>query len=141
MPLTLELANRIIAACLAKGRSDGFKPLTIAVLDPGGHPIAFQREDGSANLRPAIAIAKASGALGLGISSRAIGAIATERPTFIASLHALAPGGLVPAAGGVIVEAQDGAVIGAVGVTGDTSDNDELCALAGIAAAGLSARP
>lgn len=139
--LTLELANRIIAAGLAKGRFDGLKPLTIAVLDPGGHILAMQREDGSSNLRPAIAVAKASGALGLGISSRAIGAIAAERPTFLASLHALAPSGLIPAAGGVIVQAQDGAVIGAVGVTGDTSDNDELCALAGIAETGLTARP
>ena len=139
--LTLALANRIISASLAKARSDGLKPLTIAVLDPGGHLIALQREDGSSNLRPAIAVAKANGALGLGISSRAIGAIAVERPTFLASLHALAPSGLVPAAGGVIVQALDGALCGAVGVTGDSSDHDELCALAGIAEAGLIAQP
>ena len=139
--LTLALANRIISASLAKARSDGLKPLTIAVLDPGGHLIALQREDGSSNLRPAIAVAKANGALGLGISSRAIGAIAVERPTFLASLHALAPSGLVPAAGGVIVQTLDGALCGAVGVTGDSSDHDELCALAGIAEAGLIAQP
>jgi uncharacterized protein GlcG (DUF336 family) len=83
---------------------------------------------------------KASGALGIGVSSRKIGEVATERPSFIASLDAIAPHGVVPAAGGVIVVDGDGVPIGAVGVTGDTSDNDEACALAGIAAAGLTAQ-
>ena len=138
--LTLEHAKAIVTAALARAREMMLKPLTVAVLDAGGHLIALQREDDSSNLRPAIAEGKARGALAMGISSRAIASMAVERPTFVASLHGLAPGGLVPAAGGVIVVDDHGAALGAVGVTGDTSDNDETCALAGIAAAGLSAR-
>ena len=136
--MTLDQANRIITAALAKGRELGLKPLCVAVLDEGGHLLAMQREDGSSSMRPQIAIAKAAGSLGLGVSSRKIGEMAAERPTFVASLASLAPQGLVPAAGGVIVAGAD-APLGAVGITGDTSDNDELCALAGLAAAGLSA--
>lgn len=138
--ITLAQAQAIASATLRKGRELALKPLTVAVLDPGGHLVALQREDGSSNLRPAIATAKASGALALGVSSRKIGEMAAERPTFVGSLSGIASGGVIPAAGGVIVVAADGAVIGAVGVTGDTSDNDEICACAGIAAAGLSAQ-
>lgn len=138
--ITLDQANTIIAAGLAHGREIGLKPLSIAVLDAGGHLLAFQRQDGASTLRPQIACAKAAGALGLGISSRKIGDMAVERPTFIASLGPIAPHGVVPAAGGVIVVDGAGAPIGAVGVTGDTSDNDEACALAGISAAGLRAQ-
>lgn len=98
--------------------------------------MAFAREDRSSTLRPQIATAKASGALAMGMSSRAIAEVAAERPTFIAAAAGLNPAGIIPAAGGVLIQA-DGAVIGAVGVTGDTSDNDETCALAGIAAAGV----
>jgi uncharacterized protein GlcG (DUF336 family) len=137
--LTLDQANRIVAAALAKGRELGLKPLCVAVLDKGGHLVALQREDGASNLRPQIAIAKASGALGLGISSRKIAEMAAERPTFIASLDNLAVQGIVPAAGGVLAALND-ALVGAVGVTGDTSDNDETCALAGLAAATLTAQ-
>lgn len=136
--ITLDQANRIVAAALTKGRELGLKPLCVAVLDSGGTLIAMQRQDGASSLRPQIAVGKAAGALGLGISSRKIGEMASERPTFVASLASLAPQGLVPAAGGVIIAGANGP-IGAVGVTGDTSDNDELCALAGIAAAELSA--
>ena len=135
--LNLGQANCIVTAALAKGRELGLKPLCIAVLDCGGHLVALQREDSSSNLRPQIAIGKASGALGLGVSSRKIADMATERPTFIASLASLATQGVIPAAGGVLV-AVDGKLVGAVGITGDTSDNDETCALAGIAAAGLA---
>ena len=138
--ITLTQAQTAIAAAIAKGRELGLNPLTVAVLDAGGHLTALGREDGSSTLRPQIAIGKASGALGLGISSRKIGDNAVARPTFFASLHSLAPYGVVPAAGGVIVVGTDGVPIGAVGVTGDTSDNDEACALAGIAAAGLVAQ-
>lgn len=138
--ITLAQAQTIITAALAKGREMGLKPLTVAVLDPGGVAIALAREDGSSNLRPQIAAAKASGALGLGLSSRKIAEMAAERPTFIATLAPLSPQGLVPAAGGVIVVDESGKVLGAVGITGDLSDNDEACALAGIAAAGLRAQ-
>jgi uncharacterized protein GlcG (DUF336 family) len=139
-PITLDQATTVIAAAFAKGRELGLKPLSVAVLDAGGHLIAFQRQDGAAILRPQIAIGKASGALGLGVSSRKIGEMAGERPTFVGALGSLAPQGVVPAAGGVIVVDEFGFLIGAVGITGDLSDNDEVCALAGIAAAGLKAQ-
>lgn len=140
MAITLAQANTIIAAALEKGHELKLKPLSIAVLDPGGHLIAFQREDGASNLRPQIAAGKASGALALGVSSRKIGEMAAERPTFITTVSQIATGGLIPAAGGVLVTDKTGALIGAVGVTGDTSDNDEACALAGVEAAGLSVK-
>ncbi|ATE67472.1 GlcG/HbpS family heme-binding protein [Rhizorhabdus dicambivorans] len=138
--ITLEQANAIITGAFAKGAELGLKPLGIAVLDAGGHLIAFQRQDGTSTLRPQIATAKASGALALGISSRKIADMAAERPSFVASLGPIASHGVLPAAGGVIVVGADGRAIGAVGVTGDTSDNDELCALAGISAAALTAQ-
>jgi uncharacterized protein GlcG (DUF336 family) len=138
--ITLDQANTIIASAFAKGKELGLKPLSVAVLDAGGHQIAFQRQDGSSTLRPQIAAAKAAGALGLGISSRKIADMVAERPIFVASLGPISPQGVVPAAGGVIVVGADGKPIGAVGTTGDTSDNDELCTLAGIAAAKLSAQ-
>ena len=136
--ISLEQANIILAGALKEGGALGLKPISIAVLDSGGHLVAFAREDGSSNLRPQIATAKASGALALGVSSRTIGEMAIERPTFVNAAAGLNPAGIVPAAGGVLIRNADGQVIGAVGVTGDTSDNDEKCALAGIAAAGLS---
>ena len=136
--ITLELASKIVTATLQRRVELGFKPLCVAVLDSGGHLVALQREDGASTLRPQIAIAKAGGALALGISSRKIAEMALERPTFISSLGPISPHGVVPAAGGVLVVDADGQLVGAVGVTGDTSDNDEACALAGIAAAGLS---
>lgn len=137
--LSLDDANSIVAASLAEAARLKLKPLTVAVLDPGSHLLALQRQDGSSNLRPQIAIAKASGALALGVSSRNIAAMAAERPSFVAALGAIAGQGVIPAAGGLIIAGPEGGVLGAVGVTGDTSDNDELCALAGLAAAGLSA--
>lgn len=138
--ISLEQANTIIAAALAKGLEMKLKPLTVAVLDPGGHVISLQRQDGSPNLRPQIATGKASGALGMGYSSRKIAEMAAERPGFVASLGQISVQGLLPAAGGVIVVDADDTVLGAVGISGDTSDNDEICALAGIAAVGLAAR-
>ncbi|HTK33853.1 MAG TPA: heme-binding protein [Caulobacteraceae bacterium] len=137
--LTLDEANRIIVGAFAEGQKRGLKPLTVAVLDAGGHILALQRPENASNLRPQIAIAKASGALDLGISSRKIGEMAADRPSFVASLGGIASNGLVPVAGGVLVARGD-TVIGAIGITGDTSDNDELCALAGAAAAGLEGR-
>ncbi len=138
--ITLDQSNQIIAAAFAEGRKLGLKPLSVAILDAGGHMLAFQRQDGASTLRPQIAVAKAAGALALGISSRKIGDMAAERPTFIASLGPISPHGVVPAAGGVNVVDAAGLAIGAVGITGDTSDNDEACALAGIVAAGLTAQ-
>lgn len=138
--ISLEQANAVIAAALDHGRELGLNPLSVVVMDAGGHLVALQRQDGASTLRPQIAAAKAGGALALGISSRKIGDIAVERPSFVATLGPIAPHGVVPAAGGVIVVDAGGSPIGAVGITGDTSDQDEACALAGIAAAGLKAR-
>jgi uncharacterized protein GlcG (DUF336 family) len=138
--ISLDQANTIIAGALAKGRELGLRPLSVGVLDAGGHLLAFQRSDGSANLRLEIVMAKAGGALGMGLSSRRIGEMAVERPHFIASLGMIAPHGMAPVAGGVIVVDDSGRAIGAVGVSGDTSDNDEVCALAGIAGVGLKAQ-
>lgn len=138
--ISLEQANHIVTAALAHGQALKLKPLSVTVLDAGGHLIAFQRQDGASILRPQIATAKASGALALGVSSRKIADMAAERPSFVAALGPIAPHGVVPAAGGVIVVDADGVTIGAVGITGDLSDNDEACALAGIEAAGLVAQ-
>jgi len=138
--ISLAQANAIIAGAFAKGAEQSFKPLSVAVLDAGGHLIAFQRADGASFARAQIATGKAAGALALGVSSRKLGAMAEERPWFVGAFASSAPHPVIPAAGGVIVEGADGAPIGAVGVTGDTSDNDEIAALAGIAAAGLTAQ-
>jgi uncharacterized protein GlcG (DUF336 family) len=136
--ISLDQANILIAAAFAKGKALGLKPLTIAVLDAGGHVIALQRQDGASNHRPQIAIGKANGALALGVSSRQVEELANKRPSFVAALGPIFPQGIIPAPGGIILVGTDGAPIGAVGVTGDTSDNDEACAIAGAAAAGLT---
>ena len=135
--LTLSQANALIDAAFAKGAALGLKPLTVTIHDPGGHLIACQRQDGASNMRVKLAGGKACGALALGVSSRTIGDMALDRPHFVAAVDTMSEGGMVPAAGGVIVCDADGAVLGAIGVTGDTSDNDEACALAAIASQGL----
>lgn len=138
--LTLAQANSLIDAALAKGAELGLKPLTVTVHDPGGHLIACQRQDGASNMRVKLAGGKAGGALALGVSSRTIGDMALDRPHFVAAVDTMSEGGMVPVAGGVIVCDTRGTVIGAIGVTGDTSDNDEACALAAIASQGLRAK-
>lgn len=137
--LTLARANRIIREAFAKGAALGLKPLTIAVLDAGGHLVALQRADGSSILRPQIAMGKAYGALSVGMGSRWLNAQAESRPHFLEGLSAVSGGRIVPVPGGVLVRDAKGGVLGAVGITGDTSDNDEACAIAGIEAAGLVA--
>jgi uncharacterized protein GlcG (DUF336 family) len=134
--LTLDL----ITATLEEGRKRGFQPLSVVVLDAGGHVVAFQRENGASVGRFQIALGKAGGALFLGVSSRKIAAMAAERPSFVASLGTLPTSGVVPAPGGLILVDAEAHPIGAIGVTGDTSDNDETCALAAIDAVGLRAR-
>jgi uncharacterized protein GlcG (DUF336 family) len=136
--ISLAQANAIITGAIAEAQKRTLKPLGIAVLDAGGHLIAFQRQDGASTGRLQIASGKAAGALFLGLSSRKIADMATDRPTFLASLGPIAPAGVVPAAGGVIVVDEAGMAIGAVGISGDLSDHDEACVLAGIAAAGLT---
>lgn len=139
--ITLDQANAVIAGAFEKAQELALKPLGVAVLDAGGHLIAYQRQDGASTGRLQLAMGKAAGALFLGISSRKIGDMAGERPTFLASLGPIAPAGVVPAAGGVIVVDESGYAIGAVGISGDLSDKDEACTLAGIVAAGLNAQP
>lgn len=135
--LTLEKANRVIAEALASAGELGLNPLGIVVLDAGGHLIAAQRQDGSPLMRLDIAWGKAYGALAYGAGTRRLNAAALERPHFVNAFVAASGGKVIPVPGGVLVRNAAGDTIGAVGVSGDTSDNDEACALAGIASAGF----
>jgi uncharacterized protein GlcG (DUF336 family) len=138
--LTLEQADKIIEVALATGRQMKMNPLTIAVVDDGGHMKAFKRQDGpGAALRPHVAYGKAFGAVGMGRSSRFLMQMAAERPNFVNALAAASGGQLIPVPGGVLIKEGSGDIIGAVGVSGDTSDNDEAAAKSGIEAAGLVA--
>lgn len=139
MKVTLEQASIIADRTLAKGRELDCQPLTVAVLDDGGHLVVLKREDGSGILRPQIAVGKAWGALGMGRPSRFIEKLARDRPYFVDALSDLSQGRLVPVAGGVLIRSADGGLLGAVGVSGDVSDRDETCAVAGVEAAGLVA--
>lgn len=135
--ISLDQANQIIAGAFDKSGVLGAKPLAVAVVDAGGHLLAYQRQNGASIGRFQLATGKACGALFFGVSSRKIADMAAERSTFIAAAAAAAPSGLIPSAGGVIVVDDSGAVVGAVGISGDTPDTDEACALAGIARVGL----
>lgn len=137
--LPLEKARAIIAAALAEGRRRGLQPLTVVVLDGGGHIVSLDREDGSGTLRVEIARGKASAALGVGIGSGTIGARNEGRDAFLASVAAASGGEFIPVPGAALVLDDDGRAVGAVGVTGDTSTEDEACAIAGIEAAGYRA--
>lgn len=139
--LTLSQASLVVDAALAEARRMKLAPMTVVVLDAGGHPVALKREDGSGILRVEIAGGKAWGALGVGAGSRVLAdrvASGAAGAAFVAAASVASGGRLVPVAGGVLVRDAGGLVIGAVGVSGDLSDKDELCALAGIAAAGLT---
>lgn len=139
--LTLAIASRIVDAALDAARQQDLPPLSVAVLDAGGHLVAFKREDDSGILRPQIAVGKAWGALGMGTGSRALVERAATHPSFIGALAAASEGRLVPVPGGVLVRSGSGsgAVLGAVGVSGAMPDQDESCAVKGIEAAGLRA--
>jgi uncharacterized protein GlcG (DUF336 family) len=139
MALTLAQASRIVDGALEKGHDLKCAPLTVAVLDAGGHLVAFKREDHSGIMRPDIAIGKAWGALGMGFGSRELFERAAKQPMFITALTAASAGRLIPVPGGVLIKDAAGEIIGGVGVSGDTSDRDELCCVAGITAAGLTA--
>jgi len=139
--IALNDARTIVDAALEFARSRQFPPMTVAVLDPAGQLVAFAREDGSSLLRERIARGKAHGALHMGVGSRSLAARAESHPAFVNSLVALAGGELVPVPGGVLIRDDDDALIGAVGVSGHLSDDDEACAVHGIAAAGLRADP
>ncbi|MEM1199240.1 MAG: heme-binding protein [Pseudomonadota bacterium] len=139
MALRLAKANLIIRAAFKKAAELELNPLTIAVLDAGGHLVALQRADGSSIMRPQIAHGKAYGALAMGMGSAALENAFKDRPHFGAGLNAVSVHGIVPVAGGVLIRNKRGQIIGAVGITGDTSDNDMAAAVAGVEAAGFEA--
>lgn len=139
--LSLAEANAIVTEALRLGRAEGMLPLTVVALDAGGRPVALQSEDGSGLLRFDIAFGKAWGALGMGISSRLIRDRLAARPAFQAALAAASDGRFVPVPGGVLVEDAEGVTVGAVGVSGDTSEKDEYCAVEAIRRAGLVPEP
>ena len=141
MTLTLDNARTIIAATREHSSTAALKPITVVVLDAGGHVVAVEREDGSSNKRFEIAFGKAHGALSLGMGSRSLMSRAEQQPYFIAAVTSAVGGALVPVPGGVLIKDNKGLLIGAVGVTGDSSDNDEAAAVAGIERAGLTAQP
>jgi uncharacterized protein GlcG (DUF336 family) len=138
MTITLRKARQIIKATLAKGGEMELKPLSVIVLDAGGHPIAFERSDGAAPGRYAIAHGKAYGAVMLGMAGKAQMARAEQQAYFMDAVNGVFGGAVVPVPGGILVRDKKGQVIGAVGVTGDTSDNDEVAGLSGIEAVALT---
>lgn len=137
--ITLQQANVIIENAFNKGQALGLAPLTVAILDAGGHLKALARQDKATFLRPQIAFGKAWGSLALGMASRTLFSIGEERPMFMNSLINLSEQKMIPVPGGVLVKDAQGNTLGAVGITGDTSDNDEACAVAGIESTGLIA--
>ncbi|SDT37144.1 Uncharacterized conserved protein GlcG, DUF336 family [Pseudomonas sp. Z003-0.4C(8344-21)] len=137
--LTLKVAVNLVSKAISVGRGINAAPLTIAVLDTGGHLIALQREDGASLLRPNIAIGKAWGAIALGKGSRLLAEDAQQRPAFIAALNSLGHGSVVPAPGGVLIRDQAGALLGAIGISGDLSDVDEQVAIKAVEALDLRA--
>lgn len=139
--LTLDQASTIIDAALAHARTQKLAPLAVAVLDAGGHLLAFKREDNAAFLRIDLAYGKAWGALGMGYGTQELARRADMYPTFFTAVAIASGGRIVPSHGGVLILGTDGQILGAVGVSGDAGENDEGCALAGIQAAGLRARP
>jgi uncharacterized protein GlcG (DUF336 family) len=139
MSVTLAQASTIVDVALKKGRDTNCAPLTVAVLDAGGHLVAFKREDKSGILRYDIANGKAWGALGMGFGSRELADRAGKNPLFFGVLATVSQGRRIPVPGGVLIKDAEGSVLGAVGISGDTSDKDEVCAIAGIEAAGLKA--
>jgi uncharacterized protein GlcG (DUF336 family) len=141
MSLTLAQASTIVDVALKTGREKKFAALSVAVLDAGGHLVAFKREDKSGILRFDIAFGKAWGALGMGFGGRTLAGRAPKSQLFFTMLAAASQGRFVPVVGGILIRDAAGDVIGAVGISGDTSENDEACGLSGIEAAGLKSDP
>ncbi|GBG27034.1 Hypothetical Protein FCC1311_032572 [Hondaea fermentalgiana] len=138
MSVTASQADTIVKRALEVGRANKLQPLTVAVLDAGGHLVAFHKEDGASIFREAIARGKAMGALGLGTDSANLAKVAADRPAFIQSAFVATGGQIIPVPGGVLIKDHSGKVIGAVGISGDVSEADEACGIAGIRTAGLS---
>lgn len=141
MPVSLSQANAIVDAALKKARELKQMPQTVVVLDPGGHVVCAKREDGGGIIRFEIAVGKAYGALGMGWGSRTMMERAAQNPNFLTAIVAASGGRMVPNPGGILIRDNDGAVLGAVGISGDTGDNDEIIGNAGIEASGLKADP
>jgi len=135
--LTLRAASLIADASLEKGRELGFAPLTVAVLDAGGQLKVLKRDDGASLLRPEIAMGKAWGVLGMGFGGRELARRAAKMQPFFGALSDLAGGKMVPVPGGVLIRSESGEILGSVGISGDASEHDEICAVHGIRAAGL----
>ncbi len=137
--ITLTQADAIADRALARGRESKFQPLTIAVLDAGGHLKVLKRADDSSLLRPEIATGKAWGALGMGLGGRELARRADKVPAFFTALNAMSGGRMVPVAGGALIRDANGVILGAIGISGDTSDNDEICLIDGVESQGLVA--
>jgi uncharacterized protein GlcG (DUF336 family) len=137
--LSLAQASEIVDAALGKARELELRPLTVTVLDPGGHPVVVKREDGAGILRPQIAHAKAWGCLGTGAGGGAGARHATRDPAFFAALAAISEGRIASSRGGVLIRDKEGALLGAIGVSGDRPENDEACAVAGVESVSLIA--
>jgi len=135
--LTLDVASRIVDKAIEKRRELGFVPLTVAVLDAGGWLKVLKREDNSSLLRPEIALGKAWGVLGMGFGGRELQRRAARAPAFFNALSDMSGGRMVPVPGGVLIRSEKGVILGSVGISGDTSENDEICAVYGIRSAGL----
>lgn len=135
--LTLAAADLIADKALEKGKELKFEPLTVVVLDAGGQIKVVKRDDGSSLLRPEIALGKAWGTLAMGFGGREIARRAVKVPHFYGALSDMSGGRMVPVPGGVLIKSATGEILGAVGISGDTSDNDEICAIYGVQAANL----
>ena len=136
--LTLKQAEAIADGTLAKGKELGLAPLTVVVLDAGGHAVVLKRDDGSSIMRPELATAKAWGALGMGFGGRELARRANKTPGFFAALNSISDGRMAPVPGSALIRDDQGEIIGAVGVSGDTSENDEACLVPAVLAAGLT---
>ncbi|MAE47531.1 MAG: glcg protein [SAR116 cluster bacterium] len=139
MAISLSQSRAIIEGALAEGRVLDLKPLSVVVLDPRAAMVAMMSEDGVSQMRARIAHGKANAAIALGMGTRALMNRAEQQAYFIQAVNGVAGGDMVPVPGGVLIQDQEGALLGAVGISGDTSDNDEAAAIAGIEAAGLNA--
>jgi len=139
MAISLSQSRKLIEAALAKGRALDLKPLSVVVLDPRAAMVAMMSEDGVSQMRARIAHGKANAAIALGMGTRALMNRAEQQAYFIQAVNGVAGGDMVPVPGGVLIQDQEGTLLGAVGISGDTSDNDEAAAIAGIEAAGLNA--
>lgn len=137
--ITLAQADAIADRALQRGREMNFQPLTVALLDAGGHLKVLKRADDASLLRPDIAIGKAWGVLGMGFGGRELARRAEKVPTFFTALNAMSGGRMVAVAGGALIRDKNGAIIGSIGISGDTSDNDEICLIDAVESQGLVA--